>query len=188
MIKRILIVVLLVGMVGCSQSKTIQNIDNTKKKSEERKVTKIKVEKKEEDSLLTDATLQGYKEEYFGAESDVSLGVKLLEKDKEVVVDNRSMQAASLIKLYIAGCVYESMSEIPDEVEQKIRIMICDSDNMSANDLISILGNGEPSKGMELVNAYCDKNGYKETHLGRLLLATTISSGIPLGILFLLDC
>ncbi|MBQ0066010.1 MAG: serine hydrolase, partial [Firmicutes bacterium] len=49
--------------------------------------------------------------------------------------------------------------------------MITVSDNDAANALVKALGNGDASKGMAKVNAYCEKYEYDMTHMGRLLLA-----------------
>ena len=160
MFKRILVIILCVGIVGCSKPKLVHQ---SKEVESVKEVTK--------QPLLTESILKEYKETYFDVESDVSIGLKLLVEDTEIVVDNHSMQAASLIKLFIAGCVYENLGEISEDVEYNIHIMISDSDNTAANNLITLLGNGDTSEGMEVVNSYCEKNGYFDTHLGRLLLA-----------------
>ena len=149
MFKRILVIILCVGIVGCSKPKLVHQSEEVESVKE---VTK--------QPLLTESILKEYKETYFDVESDVSIGLKLLVEDTEIVVDNHSMQAASLIKLFIAGCVYENLGEISEDVEYEIHIMISDSDNTAANNLITLLGNGDTSEGMEVVNLYCEKNGY----------------------------
>ncbi|MCQ2507498.1 MAG: class A beta-lactamase-related serine hydrolase [Dorea sp.] len=92
--------------------------------------------------------------------------------------NNHKMQAASLIKVFIAGAVYENWESLIDqgseegELESLLKSMITVSDNHAANTLISKLGHGDDSDGMKVVNAYCKDHGYKNTHLGRLLLAS----------------
>ena len=48
--------------------------------------------------------------------------------------------------------------------------MITVSDNDAANRLISILGSGDSKKGMEVINDFCKKHGYEQTHVGRMFL------------------
>lgn len=88
---------------------------------------------------------------------------------------NQKMQAASLIKLYIMGCVYEnyealSASNDADTIDTLLRSMITVSDNDAANRLIEMLGNGDSTSGMDKVNDFCQKHGFRDTHMGRLLL------------------
>lgn len=86
-----------------------------------------------------------------------------------------SMQAASLIKLYIAGAVYEEQSRSSaanlTDVEALVKSMLSVSDNDAANTLVTKLGNGDSTVGMQKVNAFCAAHNLTDTHMGRLLLA-----------------
>ena len=87
------------------------------------------------------------------------------------------MQAASLIKLFIMGAVYEQYDELSaaygaDTLEGYLYPMITVSDNDAANALVGILGGGDSGAGMGVVNAYCQNHGYDCTSMGRLLLAS----------------
>lgn len=98
-----------------------------------------------------------------------------LEKGTEGTVSDNKMQAASLIKLYIMGAVYESYDQITEQygaenVYSNLYSMITVSDNEAANTLVSYLGGGDSSLGMAAVNSYCSAHGYDNTHMGRLLL------------------
>lgn len=89
-----------------------------------------------------------------------------------------SMQAASLIKLYIMGAVYEQYDTIISQygkkaVDSALYSMITVSDNDCANTLVNDLGNGNSSAGMQAVNSFCQTHGYTDTSMGRLLLADT---------------
>lgn len=85
-------------------------------------------------------------------------------------------EAASLIKLFIAGTVYEQQDSVTGqekyvgETEELIRSMIRVSDNDAANTLVRRLGAGDAAVGMQKVNDYCAEYGYSDTHMGRLLL------------------
>lgn len=98
-----------------------------------------------------------------------------LVKGSESSIDNRRMQAASLIKLYIMGAVYENYEDLISQygqgtVDAYLYSMITISDNDAANALVNYLGGGDSSLGMSIVNDYCMEHGYFETHMGRLLL------------------
>lgn len=84
------------------------------------------------------------------------------------------MPAASLIKLYIMGCVYEDYDALArqlgsEALKSQLSSMIASSDNQAANDLLAVLGDGDFAAGMEKVNAFCQAKGYTDTHMGRLL-------------------
>ncbi len=100
-----------------------------------------------------------------------------LVKNTEGAVQDAQMQAASLIKLYIMGAVYENYDNIISQygqsnVDTNLNSMITVSDNDAANTLVSYLGGGDSSAGMNVVNDFCSEQGYSSTHMGRLLLAS----------------
>ena len=106
----------------------------------------------------------------------VSLYVKDLYNNMECSISSERMRAASLIKLYVAGSVYENYDKVcdylggEDIVEDIMKQMITVSDNEALNDLTYALGHGNDSEGKNLVNTFCRKHGYYDTHMGRLLL------------------
>ena len=90
-------------------------------------------------------------------------------------INSRRMQAASLIKLFIMGAVYENYESICDKygedvVNDYLRPMITESDNDAANYLVEMLGGGDSFIGMQVVTNYCAAHGYNDTSMGRLLL------------------
>lgn len=92
-------------------------------------------------------------------------------------LNDQKMQAASLIKLYIMGAVYENYDQITgqygrDSVDSNLYSMITVSDNDAANTLTTYLGGGNSSAGMQAVNSFCQEHGYTQTHMGRMLLAS----------------
>lgn len=98
--------------------------------------------------------------------------------ESEGMINDHSMQAASLIKLYIMGAVYENYSSLTQQygqetVDSYLYSMITVSDNDAANALVSYLGGGDSSWGMSIVNSYCVDHGYSNTSMGRLLLQST---------------
>ena len=106
---------------------------------------------------------------------DCSVGVYDITLKTTATIDSHSMQAASLIKLYIAGAVYENIDRgvimKTDNMDMLLSKMICESDNDAANSLTSILGDDDVVRGMQRVNDYCMQHEFNDTHMGRLLLA-----------------
>ena len=99
-----------------------------------------------------------------------------LAKNTEGSINDQQMQAASLIKLYIMGAVYEDYDSLSatygkDKLDDNLNSMITVSDNDAANTLINYLGGGDDAAGMARVNKFCQDHGYTSTSMGRLLLA-----------------
>lgn len=98
-----------------------------------------------------------------------------LVNQSEGSINEHPMQAASLIKLYIMGAVYEVYDSLiaqygQDSVDSNLYYMITVSDNDCANTLVSYLGGGDTSAGMNAVNAFCMAHGFTSSSMGRLLL------------------
>lgn len=98
-----------------------------------------------------------------------------LKTGSEGSINDHRMQAASLIKLYIMGAVYENYDALiaqygQDTIDANLYSMITVSDNDAANALTSYLGSGDSSTGMQIVNNYCLAHGYTTSSMGRLLL------------------
>lgn len=83
------------------------------------------------------------------------------------------MISASLIKLFIMGAIYEKIEcgKIAEEdVSEKLRDMITISGNASANELTTLLGEGDDTSGMAVVNAFAESIGCTGTTMNRLML------------------
>lgn len=101
-----------------------------------------------------------------------------LMKGSEGSINSTPMQAASLIKLFIMGSVYENYDVLSEQygretLDSHIHNMITVSDNDAANTLVNWLGGGNDTEGLAKVNAFCQAHGYKDTQMNRLLLAGT---------------
>lgn len=97
-------------------------------------------------------------------------------KDSDGTINDTPMQAASLIKLYIMGAVYENYGTIAqshnsEEIDSNISAMISVSDNDAANTLVNWLGNGNDAAGMTKVNNFCQEHAFTNTQMNRLLLS-----------------
>lgn len=98
----------------------------------------------------------------------------------EASINDTPMQAASLIKLFIMGAVYENYDSLSQQygastLDGYLSPMITVSDNDSANSLVACLGGGDSTAGMQKVNSFCQSHGYTSTSMGRLLLASNES-------------
>lgn len=110
---------------------------------------------------------------------------------------NNKMQAASLIKLFIMGCVYEdyetmTLKDTREQIDEWLKTMITVSDNEAANQLVYVLGGGNETEGREKVDQFAADHGYVDTHMGRLLLASNAEDDNYTSVLdcgkFLQDC
>ena len=112
-----------------------------------------------------------------GGNGQWSVYVCDLSTGSEGSLGNARMQAASLIKLYIMGAVYENYESLTaqygsETINGNLYPMITVSDNDAANNLVRCLGGGNEAQGMAVVNAFCQAHGYVSSHMGRLLLAS----------------
>lgn len=108
------------------------------------------------------------KKELKGQSGQWSVYVKNLDTNEYMLIHDRSMPSASLIKLYVMLSVYEevdngSLAETKG-LKQYMKQMITVSDNESANQLTRMLTKKKTFKaGTKKINEYCKKNGYDKT-------------------------
>ncbi len=119
------------------------------------------------DSILTEARA--------AAGGRWSIYIKNLSSGITAERENSQMKAASLIKLFIMGAVcenYDSLAQAngADTIDSLLDRMITVSDNDAANQLVTILGNGDSAAGRQTVTSYCGEHGYSSTSMGRMLL------------------
>ena len=112
-----------------------------------------------------------------GANGSWSVYICDLADGSEATINDSPMQAASLIKLFIMGAVYENYDSLSQQygsatLDSYLTPMITVSDNDAANSLVSCLGGGDSTAGMQKVNSFCQSHGYTNTSMGRLLLAS----------------
>lgn len=150
----------------------------------EKETDKVERPEKEAEQILSDdeslAAAQDETESRFDKlqqdGSQWSVCLQKLENGSGFIVNDRRMQAASLIKLFIMGCVYEDyetmiLKDTKEQIDEWLKDMITVSDNDAANQLVYVLGSGDGAAGLRKVNAFADTHGYQSTHMGRMLLA-----------------
>lgn len=104
-----------------------------------------------------------------------SVCVQPLDGRSAVTLNDAQMQAASLIKLYIMGAVYENYDQLTgtygkSNIDSLLKSMITVSDNDAANTLTGYLGSGDNSAGRDAVTSFCEDHGYTKSSMGRMLL------------------
>lgn len=106
----------------------------------------------------------------------VSVYAERIDTGAKTEVNITLLESASLIKLYIAGCVYENYEAVKSqesyegETKTLIEKMLSASDNNAANTLVVRLGSDSAEAGIAAVNAFCANHGYDDTSMGRLML------------------
>lgn len=95
-------------------------------------------------------------------------------KGSENALNSTKMQAASLIKLFIMGAVYENYDTLAEQygnetLESNLNAMITVSDNAASNTLVGYLGGDDNEAGKAVVNQFCQAHGYTDTSMGRML-------------------
>jgi len=104
-----------------------------------------------------------------GYDGDWSLYIKDLAGDRSISLNSHEMQAASLIKLYIMGAVYQqaemgNLTLYGNQISEELDQMITISDNESANELVRALEpESEFTDCLDKVNSYIEAAGFLDT-------------------------
>ncbi len=103
-----------------------------------------------------------------------SVCVYIPSTESRLSLNEKKLQAASVIKLFIMGAVYDEYDELVkyyqwDDVPDLIESMITISDNDAADLLVMMLGRGDAAAGRRKVNDYCKKLGLKNTSMDRMM-------------------
>lgn len=98
------------------------------------------------------------KEKISGYDGDWSVYVKNLETGEELLINDRPMKSASVMKLFIMGTVYKAFEngelDRTDEIMTLMNEMITYSDNEASNQLLYRLGHSDYARGIARVNAF----------------------------------
>ncbi len=89
-------------------------------------------------------------------------------------INQKKMQAASVIKLFVLCTVYDEYDELceayPDiDVDALCESMITVSSNEDADQLVLMLGRGDAASGRAKVNNFCKKLGLNNTSMDRMM-------------------
>ena len=81
--------------------------------------------------------------------------------------------SASLIKIFIAGAVYEAIEEgrvKHSDVLSDLKLMLQRSDNSAANRLTRLVGDGDAEAGLARVTSFAERIGCQDTRYNRIML------------------
>lgn len=154
----------------------IETNDKEESKEEEVPEPEVKTTKLRADTTELKTQIEAIVQQENANGNGISVYIEDLSSEEAISVSEHQMQAASLIKFYIAGSVFEKLNQVKlydtyqGETESLVREMIRVSDNNAANELVRRLGNGDTTAGRGVVNSYCADHGYTSSHMGRLLL------------------
>lgn len=129
-----------------------------------------------------------------GYEGEWSVYVKDLNTDEKIVLNNKPLYSASLIKAFVLAKTYEDMDEVKANEARlinstaesdftRVRVddltenMITVSDNESCNELVRLQTEKyDFLEGAEAVNEYLEKEGYKDTTVQHTLHPSSSAS------------
>lgn len=182
-----------VGPSQSSGSAPVQTTDGTSQGKKDSTMAAITPELSDDDGTISpshgssafdnksdekmDALVTQVQSQLPGSNGSWSVYICDLSGGSEATINDSPMQAASLIKLFIMGAVYENYDSLSQQygsatLDSYLTPMITVSDNDAANSLVSCLGSGDSTTGMQKVNSFCQSHGYTNTSMGRLLLAS----------------
>ena len=145
---------------------------------------KVKTDATEKAKLkeLKDEFVKMVKEKYPTVE--LSFAIKNLDTGESVIYNDKQMNSASLIKLFILETVYSENAadkyELTDDAKEDLGIMITKSDNDAANRFIDDFGGQNEKRKVEatnIINKTIKAHGYKHTELNRKMHDTTPPEG-----------
>lgn len=106
--------------------------------------------------------------------------------DYSTIQADQAMESAGLIKTFIMGAVFENIvykdsadTPCPDYetvLKPLLTKMIAENDTISADDLVTRLGDGDFAKGVEAVNRFCQDHTFTCTKMGGELLTENSTS------------
>ncbi len=132
--------------------------------------------------LLKDEFVKFVKDKYPSV--DLSFSIKNLRSGAKVTYDNKKMNSASVIKLFIMETIFDEIKsgkyELTKEKEKELELMITESKNTSANLFIDDFGGVDEKRKVtkeNTINKSIKKHGYKYTEINRKMHDVTPPEG-----------
>lgn len=102
--------------------------------------------------------------------AEISFAVRVPGRDEKIVVNSHSQQSASVMKMFVMGAIFENYERYaafatPMRLEQQLSVMISVSSNDAWVYLVSVLGGGSYSAGIQVLNAWNRAHGYSDTYM-----------------------
>ncbi len=117
-------------------------------------------------------------------EIDLSFGIKNLDTGAEIYYNNKQMNSASVIKLFILETVYKGVADgsyfLTESGKKDLQIMITESNNNAANSFIDDFGGQNENRKIEEtnhINRTIKAAGYEYTEINRKMHDTTPPEG-----------
>jgi len=128
--------------------------------------------KKEKETLyiIKNEIITEFKRKY--PDTELSFMIKNLDSGNYVIHNNKKMRSASLIKLFVAGTVFEKIENgdytLDREKENDLFLMLAESNNEAVNKFIDDFGGENELRRItekNLINQYIKNNRYNDTEL-----------------------
>lgn len=124
------------------------------------------LEKEEEDQPVMERLEEALQEKLASYDGEWSVYVKNLKNDESLLINDRPMKSASVMKLFILGTMYKAFEdgemERTDELLSLMKDMIIYSSNEASNELLYRLGDSDYGRGIARVNAFIQEYGFSD--------------------------
>ena len=113
--------------------------------------------------------INDYLDQHTNNGEDWSVYVQMVDDKKNYVnIHSHSQQAASVIKLFVMGAIYDNYDKVTavygkDVVDQNLTEMITISSNDAWTNLVNMLGNDDYAQGDQIVTDWAKMHGYIDT-------------------------
>ena len=113
--------------------------------------------------------INDYLDQHTNNGEDWSVYVQMVDDKKNYVnIHSHSQQAASVIKLFVMGAIYDNYDKVTavygkDVVDQNLTEMITISSNDAWTNLVNMLGNDDYAQGDQIVTNWAKIHGYIDT-------------------------
>ena len=131
----------------------------------------------------TEQQLEKQIEDYIKNTREGKYSVSVVNLDKNIDninINNEKVKSNGLIKLFVMATVYNEVNKgkiEEQEITGELSSMITTDNNSSTNNLLKILGNGDISEGINIVNDYIRKNSYRDTKIAVELEKDRLTDG-----------
>ncbi len=172
---------------------TVKVSGNIKEKNDASAETATDSDAKKPDTKLEDQKLEEIKASFIDKmtekypSADFSFAIKNLDTGAYVIHNDKQMNSASVIKLFIMKTIYDEASngtyELTDEKELDLSKMITESNNEATNKFVDDFGGQDENRKItsdNLINKNIKDGGYTHTELNRKMHDTTPPEG-PTG-------
>ncbi len=104
------------------------------------------------------------------ATEEYSFGLRIVNSSQSAFWNNQSQQSASVMKLFVMGAIYENYDAACQyagkaTIDSNLYSMISVSSNEAWTYLVTVLGQGDYAKGIEVLDAWNQKHGYTQTRM-----------------------